>query len=153
MARQKWKQTNSIQMKSHFHQKHSKWSISHKNKGKRNEMSKPRPIKGKDEDFLQPWRSITLIEFFPRSFLENDPKEILEVTACHVVSVVEVDNSYASSEEVKNSNEIKQMTFVFDRIKPSTIRSLVFQRLSIVTKEEENQCPTSTSTQTLAFKS
>ncbi|TYK29204.1 hypothetical protein E5676_scaffold880G00170 [Cucumis melo var. makuwa] len=70
-------------------------------------MSKPKPTKGKDEEFLRPRRSITLTEFFPRSFLEDNPKEILEVTACHVVSVVEVDNNYASSEEVEHSNEIK----------------------------------------------
>ena len=44
------------------------------------------------------------------------------------------------------------MTSVFDRIKPSTTRSSVFQRFSVATKEEENQCPTSTSTRTLAFK-
>ncbi|KAA0062088.1 hypothetical protein E6C27_scaffold89G004370 [Cucumis melo var. makuwa] len=108
-------------------------------------MSKPRPITGKYEDFLPPRRSITLTEFFPRSFIEDNPKEILEVTTCHTVSAVEVDN-YASSEEVDNSNEIKQRTFVFDRIKPSTTRSSIFQRLSMATKEEENQCPTSTST-------
>ncbi|TYK04956.1 ty3-gypsy retrotransposon protein [Cucumis melo var. makuwa] len=135
VARQKEKQTNFIQTKSHFHQKHSKGSISHKNKGKRNKkMSKSKPIKGKDDDFLQPRRSITLTEFFPRSFLKDNPKEILEITACHVVSVVEVDNNYVSSEEVDNSNEIKQRTFVFDRIKPSTTRSSVFQRLSMVMK-------------------
>ncbi|KAA0050143.1 retrotransposon gag protein [Cucumis melo var. makuwa] len=153
MARQKGRQTNSIQTKLHFHQKHSKGSISHKNKGKRNKkMSKPRPIKGKDEDFLRPRWLITLTEFFPRSFLEDHPKEILEVTTCHTVSIVEVDNNYVSSKEVDNSNEIKQKTSVFDRIKPSTTRSSVFQRLSMATKEEENQCPTSTSTRTSAFK-
>ncbi|KAA0065363.1 Retrotransposon gag protein [Cucumis melo var. makuwa] len=105
-------------------------------------MSKPKPIKGKDEDFLRPRRSIILTEFFPRSFLEDHPKEILEVIACHTVSIVEVDNS----------NEIKQMTYVFDRIKPSTTRFSIFQRLSMAMKEEENQCPTSTSTRTSAFK-
>ncbi|KAA0051327.1 Retrotransposon gag protein [Cucumis melo var. makuwa] len=115
-------------------------------------MPKPRPNKGKDEDFLRPRRLITLTEFFPRSFLEDHPKEILEVTACHTVSIVEVGNNYVSSEEVNNSNEIKQRTSVFDRIKPSTTRSSVFQRLSMATKEEENQCPTSTSTRTSAFK-
>ncbi|KAA0042099.1 Retrotransposon gag protein [Cucumis melo var. makuwa] len=115
-------------------------------------MSKPRPIKGKDEDFFQARRSITLTEFFPRSFLEDHPKEILEVTACHTISIVEVDNNYGSSEEVDNSNEIKERTSVFDRIKPSTTRSSVFQRLSMAMKEEENQCPTSISTQTFAFK-
>ncbi|KAA0063431.1 Retrotransposon gag protein [Cucumis melo var. makuwa] len=115
-------------------------------------MSKPRPIKGKDEDFLRPQRLITLTEFFPRSFLEDHPKEILVVTACHTVSIVEVDNNYVSSKEVDNSNEIKQRTSVFDHIKPSTTRFSVFERLSMTTKEEENQCPTSTSTRTSAFK-
>ncbi|KAA0065984.1 ty3-gypsy retrotransposon protein [Cucumis melo var. makuwa] len=110
------------------------------------------PIKGKDEDFLQPRRSITLAEFLPRSFFEDHPEEVIEVTACHTTSIVEVDNNYDSYEEVDNSNEIKQRTSVFDRIKPLTTRSLVFQRLSMATKEEENQCPTSTYTRTSAFK-
>ncbi|KAA0035697.1 retrotransposon gag protein [Cucumis melo var. makuwa] len=79
-------------------------------------------------------------------------KEVLEVTACHAISIVEVDNNYASSKEVGNSNEIKQTTSVFNRIKPSTTRSSIFQRLSMATKEEENQYPTFTSTQTSAFK-
>ncbi|KAA0058865.1 retrotransposon gag protein [Cucumis melo var. makuwa] len=121
VACQQGRQTNFIQTKSHFHQKYSKGSISHKNKGKRNKnMSKPRSIKGKDKDFLRPRRLITLTEFFPRSFLEDNPKEILEVTACDAVNVVEVDNNYAFSKEVDNSNEIKQRTSVFDCIKPST---------------------------------
>ncbi|KAA0056611.1 hypothetical protein E5676_scaffold205G00610 [Cucumis melo var. makuwa] len=115
-------------------------------------MWKPKHTKGKDEDFLQPQWSIILTEFLPRSLLENHPKEIVKVTTCHVVSIVEVDNNYASSKEVDNSNEIKQRTSVFDRIKPSTTQSSIFQRLSMTTKEEENQCQTSTSTQTSAFK-
>ena len=115
-------------------------------------MSKPRPIKGKDKDFFRPRRLITLTEFFPRSFLEDHPKEILEVTACHTVNINEVDNNYVSSKEVDNSNEIKQRTSVFDCIKHSTTRYSVFQRLSMATKEEENQCSTLTSTQTSAFK-
>ncbi|KAA0056121.1 ty3-gypsy retrotransposon protein [Cucumis melo var. makuwa] len=110
------------------------------------------PIKGKDEDFLQLRRSITLAEFLPRSFLEDDPEEILEVTACHAASIVEVDNNYGSSKEVNNSNEINQRTSVFDRIKPSTTRSSVFQRLSVATKEEENQCPTFIYTRTSTSK-
>ncbi|KAA0032935.1 retrotransposon gag protein [Cucumis melo var. makuwa] len=114
---------------------------------KRNKkMLKPKPIKGKDEDFLRHRWSITLTEFFPRSFLEDHPKEILEVT------VVEVDNNYVFFKEVDNSNGIKQKTSVFDHIKPSTTRSSVFQRLSMATKEEENQCQISTSTRTSAFK-
>ncbi|KAA0051649.1 hypothetical protein E5676_scaffold234G00650 [Cucumis melo var. makuwa] len=100
-------------------------------------MWKPKPIKGKDEDFLRPQRLITLTEFIPRNFLDDHREEVLEVIACHVVSIVEVDNNYASSEEVDNSNEIKQWTFVFDSIKPSTTRSSVFQRLSMVMKEEK----------------
>ncbi|KAA0062746.1 Retrotransposon gag protein [Cucumis melo var. makuwa] len=115
-------------------------------------MSKPRSIKGKDEDFFLPRWSITLAEFLPRNFLEDHLKEILEVTVCHAVSVVEVNNNYVSSKEVDNSNEIKKRTSIFDRIKPSTTRSSVFERLSMATKEEENQCLTSTSTQTSAFK-
>ncbi|KAA0040811.1 retrotransposon gag protein [Cucumis melo var. makuwa] len=154
VAHKKERQTSSVQTNSHFHQKHSKGNISHKKKGRRNKkMWKSKPIKGKDEDFLQPRQSITLAEFFPRSFLEDHPKEILEVTACHTTSIVEFDNNYDSYEEVDNSNEIKQRTSVFDRIKPLTTRSSVFQRLSITTKEEENQCPTSTCTRTSAFKS
>ncbi|KAA0061140.1 hypothetical protein E6C27_scaffold753G00040 [Cucumis melo var. makuwa] len=98
-------------------------------------MWKPKPIKGKDEDFLQPRRSITLAEFLPRSFLEDHPEEILEVTACHTTSIVEVDNNYDSYEEMDNSNEIKQKTSVFGRIKPLTTRSSVFQRLSMTTKK------------------
>ncbi|KAA0050428.1 hypothetical protein E6C27_scaffold175G00160 [Cucumis melo var. makuwa] len=115
-------------------------------------MWKPKPIKGKDEDFLQPRRSITLAEFLPRSFLEDHSEEIVEVTACQAASIVEVDNNYGSSKEVDNSNENKQRTFVFDRIKPSNTRSLVFQRLSMTMKEEENQCQMSTYTRTSAFK-
>ncbi|TYK26668.1 retrotransposon gag protein [Cucumis melo var. makuwa] len=152
VAHQKERQTSSIQTKSHFHQKHSKGNIFHKKKRKRNKkMSKPTPIKGKDEDFLQARRSITLTEFFPRSFLEDHPKEILEVIACHTVSIVEVDNNYGTFEEVDNSNEIKERASVFYHIKPSTTRSSVFQRLSMAMKEE-NQCPTSISTRTFAFK-
>ena len=93
-----------------------------------------------------------MAEFLPKSFLEDHPEEILEVTACHTTSIVEVDNSYDSYEEVDNSNKIKQRTSVFNRIKPSTTLSSVFQRLSMATKEEENQCPTSTYTRTSAFK-
>ncbi|KAA0051497.1 retrotransposon gag protein [Cucumis melo var. makuwa] len=153
VAHKKERQTSSFQTKSHFHQNHSKGNISHKKKERRNKkMWKPKPIKGKDEDFLQPRQSITLAEFFPRSFLENHLEEILEVTACHTTSIVEVDNNYDSYEEVDNSNEIKQRTSVFDRIKPLTTRSSVFQRLSMATKEEENQCPTSTYTRTSTFK-
>ena len=115
-------------------------------------MWKPKYVKGKYEDFFRLRRSITLREFFPRSFLDVHPKKVLEVNACHVVSITEVDKNYASSEEIDNSNEIKQMASVFDRIKPLATRSSVFQRLSMATKEEENQCPTFTSTRTSAFK-
>ncbi|KAA0064819.1 retrotransposon gag protein [Cucumis melo var. makuwa] len=126
VAHKKERQTSSVQTNSHFHQKHSKVNISHKKKGRRNKkMWKPKPIKGKDEDFLQHRRSITLAEFLPRSFLEDHPEEILEVTACHTTSIVEVDNKYDSYEEMDNSNEIKQRTSVFDRIKPLTTRSSV----------------------------
>ncbi|TYK15207.1 Retrotransposon gag protein [Cucumis melo var. makuwa] len=85
-------------------------------------------------------------------FLNDHLEEVSEVTACHAVGIVEVDNNYASSEEVDNSNEVKQRTYVFDRIKPSITRSSIFQRWSMATKEEKNQCPMSTSTQTSAFK-
>ncbi|TYK22023.1 retrotransposon gag protein [Cucumis melo var. makuwa] len=69
VAHKKERQTSSVQTKSHFHQKHSKGNISHKKKGRRNKkMWKPKPIKGKDEDFLQPQRSITLTEFRPKKF-------------------------------------------------------------------------------------
>ena len=113
---------------------------------------KSKPIKGKDEDFLWPRRLITLTKFLPRSFLDDHLEEVFEVTTCHAVSIVEIDNNYASSKEVDNSNEIKQRTFVFDRIKSSTTRSSIFQRTSMATKEEENQCPTFTCTRTSAFK-
>ncbi|TYK07547.1 ty3-gypsy retrotransposon protein [Cucumis melo var. makuwa] len=114
-----------------------KQHIAHKKKGRRNKkMWKPKPIKGKDEDFLQPRRSITLAKFLPRSFLEDHLEEILEVTACHTTSIVEVDNNYDFYEEMDNSNEIKQKTPVFDRIKPLTTRSSVFQRLSSLSKIE-----------------
>ena len=115
-------------------------------------MWKPIPIKGKDDDFFRPWRSITLTEFLPRSFLDDHPKEVLEVTLCHVISIKEVDNNYASSDEIDRSNEIKQKTSVFHRIKTSNARSSVFQRLSMTTKEEKNQCPTSTFTWASTFK-
>ena len=115
-------------------------------------MWKPKSVKEKDEDFCTPWRSIALREFHPRRFLDVHPKEVLEVTACHVVSITEVDDNYASSEEIDNSYKIKQRTSVFDRIKPSTTRSSIFQRLSMATKEEENQCSTSTCTRTSDFK-
>ena len=62
-----------------------------------------------------------------------------------MVNISEVDNNYASFEEVDNSNEIKQITSVINRIKISTTRSSIFQRLSMTTKEEENQYPMSTS--------
>ncbi|KAA0036883.1 hypothetical protein E5676_scaffold549G00390 [Cucumis melo var. makuwa] len=92
-----------------------------KKKGKGNtKIWKPKPIKGKDENFLQSRRSITLTEFLPRSFIDDHLEEVLEVTTSHAISTVEVDNNYASSEEFDNSNEIKQMTSVFDRISPST---------------------------------
>ncbi|TYJ95502.1 hypothetical protein E5676_scaffold441G00230 [Cucumis melo var. makuwa] len=109
-------------------------------------------LKEKDKDFLQPRRLITVAEFLPRNLFNDHSEEILEVIACHAASIVEVDNNYGSSEEVDNSNEIKQRTSVFDHIKPSTTRYSAFQRLSMATKEEENQCPMSTSTRTLAFK-
>ncbi|KAA0037797.1 retrotransposon gag protein [Cucumis melo var. makuwa] len=97
VAHKKERHTSSVQTNSHFHQKHSKGNISHKKKGRRNKkMWKPKPIKGKDEDFLQPRQSITLAEFLPRSFLEDHPEEILEVTACHTTNIVEVDNNYDS---------------------------------------------------------
>ncbi|KAA0050345.1 gag protease polyprotein [Cucumis melo var. makuwa] len=115
-------------------------------------MWKPKPIKGKDEDFFQPRQLITLAEFLSRSFLEDHPEKILEVTVCHTTSIVEIDNNYDFYEEVDNSNEIKQRTSVFDRIKTLTTQSSVFQRLSMATKEEENQYPTSTYTRTSAFK-
>ncbi|TYK27186.1 retrotransposon gag protein [Cucumis melo var. makuwa] len=55
VAHKKERQTSSVQTNSHFHQKHSKGNISHKKKGRRNKkMWKPKPIKGKDEDCLQP---------------------------------------------------------------------------------------------------
>ncbi|TYK02797.1 retrotransposon gag protein [Cucumis melo var. makuwa] len=153
VAHKKERQTSSVQTKSHFYQKHSKGNISHKKKGRRNKkMWKPKPIKGKDEDFLQPRRSITLAEFLLRSFLKDHPEEILEVTACHTTSIVEVDNNYDSYEKVDNSNKITQRTSVYDRMKSLTTRSSVFQRLSMATKEEENQCPTSTYARTSAFK-
>ena len=49
----KGRQSNSIQKKSLFHQKHAKGSISHKKKEKINKkMWKSKFIKGKDDDFL-----------------------------------------------------------------------------------------------------
>ncbi|KAA0040625.1 hypothetical protein E5676_scaffold98G001370 [Cucumis melo var. makuwa] len=115
-------------------------------------MWNPKPTKGKDEDFLQPRRSIILAKFLLISFLEDHPEEILEVTTCHVASIVQVNKNYGSSKEVDNSNEIKQRIFVFNRIKPLTTRSSVFQRLSMATREEENQCPMFTYTRTSTFK-
>ncbi|KAA0046413.1 retrotransposon gag protein [Cucumis melo var. makuwa] len=54
VAHKKERQTSFVQTKSHFHQKHSKGNIYHKKKGRRNKkMWKPKPIKGKDEDFLK----------------------------------------------------------------------------------------------------
>ncbi|TYK07540.1 retrotransposon gag protein [Cucumis melo var. makuwa] len=103
VARRKGRQTNFIQTKSHSHKKYAKGSISHKKKTKRNKMWKPKSIKRKDEDFLRPQRSINFIEFLPRSFIDDNPKEVLEVTTCLAVSIAKVDN-YASSEEVDNSN-------------------------------------------------
>ncbi|KAA0061331.1 ty3-gypsy retrotransposon protein [Cucumis melo var. makuwa] len=100
----------------------------------------------------QAHRTVCSRDVHLRSFLEDHPEEILEVTACHTASIVEVDNNYGSYEEVDNSNEIKQKTSVFDRIKPLTTRSSIFQRLSMATKKEENQCPTPTYTRTSAFK-
>ena len=143
----KRRQPKFIQKESSFHQNHEKEINTHKKKEKRNKkMWKPRPIQRKDKDFLRPRRSVTLIEFILRSFLDGYLEEVLEVNTCHVVSIVEVENNYASL--VDNSNETKQITSIFDHIKPSTTRSSIFQRLSIATKEEENQCPTSTSTST-----
>ena len=71
-------------------------------------MWKPKSVKGNDKDFLQPRRSITLTEFLPRNFLNDHQEEVLEVTECHVISIAEVDNHYASSKEVDNPNEINQ---------------------------------------------
>ena len=72
VTHRKWRQTNSIQTKSHFHQKDAKGSISHKKKGKRNKkMWKHMPIKEKDENFLRPRQSITLTKFLPRSLFED----------------------------------------------------------------------------------
>ncbi|KAA0066005.1 hypothetical protein E5676_scaffold120G00420 [Cucumis melo var. makuwa] len=83
-------------------------------------MWKPKPVQEEDDDLLRPRRSIILTEFLPRNFLDGHLEEVLEVNACHAVSIVEVDNNYASSKEVNNSNETKKRTSVFDRIKPST---------------------------------
>ena len=152
VTHRKGRQPNFIQKEPSFRQKHAKGSIYQKIKGKINKkMWKPKRVKEKDEDFCRhPW-STTLIEFLPESFFGVRLREILKVIACHVVNITEVDNNYASSKEIDNSNEIKQMTSVFDRIKPSTTRFSDFQRLNMATKEE-NQCPTSTSTLTSAFK-
>ncbi|KAA0047911.1 retrotransposon gag protein [Cucumis melo var. makuwa] len=123
IIRQNERKPNFIPKESLFHQKYAKGSISHKKKGRRNKkIWKPKPTKGKHEDFLQTRWSITLTEFLLISFLEDNLEEILEVTACNAANI------------------------------PSTTRSSVFQRLSMATKEEENQCPTSTYTQTSAFK-
>ena len=78
-----------------------------------------------------------MIEFLLRSFLDNHSKEVLEVIACHAVIITEVDNNYASSKEVDNLNEIKQMASVFDLIKSLTTRSSIFQRLSMATKKKK----------------
>ncbi|KAA0053483.1 hypothetical protein E5676_scaffold16540G00020 [Cucumis melo var. makuwa] len=80
----------------------------------------PKPMQEEDDDLLRPRRLITLTEFLPRNFLDGHPEEVLEVNVCHVVSIKEVGNNYASSKEVDNPNETKQRTFIFDRIKPST---------------------------------
>ena len=119
-------QPNFIQKESSFRQKHAKERISQKKKEKKRNKKM--------------WKPKSLREFLPRRFIDVHHKEVLEVTACHVVGITKVDNTYASSKEIDNSNEIKQITSVFDRIKPSTTRSSVFQRLSMTTKEEENQC-------------
>ena len=103
VTRKRGRQPNSIQTRSHFHQKHGKGSDSHKKEKRNKKMWKPKPIKGKDEDFFRPRQSITLTEFLPRSFLDDHPKEVLEVTTCHVVSIEEVNNNYASFEEIDNS--------------------------------------------------
>ena len=72
--------------------------------------------------------------------------------ALYMVDLKVIDNNYASSKDVDNSTKTKQRTFVFDRIRPSTTRFSTFQRMSMTTKEEENQCPTSAYTQTSTFK-
>ncbi|KAA0032176.1 hypothetical protein E5676_scaffold186G00740 [Cucumis melo var. makuwa] len=110
-------------------------------------MWNPKPIKGKDEDFLQPQRSITLAEFLPRSFLEDHPEEILEVAACHVASIVEVNNNYGSYEEVDNSNEIKQRISVFNPFKRLGISTLkkarpstsAFDRLKMTNDQQQRE--------------
>ena len=60
VTRKKGRQPKSIQTKSHFHQKYGKGSNFHKKEKRNKKMWKPKPIKGKDEDFFQPRRSITL---------------------------------------------------------------------------------------------
>ena len=52
--RKKGRQPNSIQMKSHFYQKHGKGSNSHKKEKINEKMWKSKLIKGKDEDFFRP---------------------------------------------------------------------------------------------------
>ena len=129
-----------------------------KNKEKEETLTKRRGIetkrcgslslckKEKDDDLLGPQELVTLSEFLPRNFLDGHPQEVFEVITCHVVSIVEADNNHASFKEVNNSNEIKKKTSVFDRIKLLTTQSSVFQRLSTVMKEKENQYPTFTFT-------
>ena len=103
VTHRKERQPNFIQKESSFRQKHAKERISQKMKEKINKkMWKPKPVKEKNEDFCRPRRSITLRKFLLKSFLDVHPKEILEVIACHVVSITEVDNNYASSEEIEN---------------------------------------------------
>lgn len=76
--------------------KHAKEIISHKKKRKRNKKTwKPKSVEEEDDNLLQPQRLVTSLEFLPRSFLDDHQKKVLEVTACHVVSIVEVDNNYA----------------------------------------------------------
>ncbi|KAA0049922.1 hypothetical protein E5676_scaffold105G00680 [Cucumis melo var. makuwa] len=106
-------------------------------------MWKPKPIREKDEDFLRPQQSITLTKFLLRSFIDDHPNEVLEVVACHAISIAEVDNSYTSSEEVDNPNEIKQKASVFDRIKSSTTRSSIFQRVINIFISKSDQPSTS----------
>ena len=61
---------------------------------------------------------VTFSEFLPRNFLDDHSEEVLEVTTYQAVSIVEVDNNYASFEEVDNSNEIKK------RLLPLIVSSL-----------------------------
>ena len=87
MTHRKKRKSNPTQKESHSYRNHKRGNKAQKNKKKKTRKSKL--VHEKDKNFPRPQCLITLVDFFPTSFLCDHQDENSKVVACHDINAKE----------------------------------------------------------------